>query len=333
MKVERTAVLRLYEKTRSRLEDDMGRRVLVSRISGICWSIIRLLLLIGLVYIILYPIVFCISISIRQPNDMMDPTVVWLPKNLTLDNILMVLGKTDFLSGFMQTSLLSLLCSVLQMFSCAVTGYGFARFRFKGRNILFLAALLTFIVPPQIISMPLYIQYSRFTQFTAELLGGEGIQMINTVFPTAISALMGQGLKAGLFIYLFRQFFKGLPMELEDAAYLDGCGPIKAFTNIMLPNSAPMLLVSFILSFVWYWNDYINVALFFNSAKPLAVIMQTIDPILRTMRTADGLAFGDIEISVYTTTFCLMFILTPIIVYVFLQKRFTESLMSTSIVG
>ena len=212
------------------------------------------------------------------------------------------------------------------MLSCAVTGYGFARFKFKGRTFLFFLALLTFVVPPQIISMPLYIQYSKFTTVT-------GIPMINTLLPTTISALFAQGLKSGLFIYLFRQSYKSMPPELEDAAYLDGCGPVGSFVHIMLPNSGAILLVSFILSFVWYWNDYINISLFFNKSKPLAVLLKGLGAVIQTMRNAEGFAYGDIENSVYTTTFCFMFILPPVIIYTVIQKRFTESLMSTSIVG
>ena len=283
-------------------------------------------MLIGLAYIILYPVLFSLSVSIREPSDMMDPTVIWLPKSLTFDNIKFVIEKTGFTSAFVRTLFLSSVCSVLQMLSCAVTGYGFARFKFKGRTFLFFLALLTFVVPPQIISMPLYIQYSKFTTVT-------GIPMINTLLPTTISALFAQGLKSGLFIYLFRQSYKSMPPELEDAAYLDGCGPVGSFVRIMLPNSGAILLVSFILSFVWYWNDYINISLFFNKSKPLAVLLKGLGAVIQTMRNAEGFAYGDIENSVYTTTFCFMFILPPVIIYTVIQKRFTESLMSTSIVG
>lgn len=297
-----------------------------NKIGHILWCILRALLFIGLSYIILYPILFCLSISVRLPSDMMDPTVIWLPKSFTLDNFKFVFEHTEFTAAYVRTLLLSLFCSVLQMFSCAVTGYGFARFKFRGRGILFALALLTFVVPPQIISMPLYIQYSKFTAMT-------GIPMINTIFPSTLSACFAQGLKAGLFIYLFRQFFKNMPKELEDAAYLDGCGPVKAFTSIMLVNAGPMLLVSFVLSFVWYWNDYINMSLFFNKSKPLAMVLNGLTTTIRGMKLEDGTIFGEIENSVYTTTFCMLFIVTPIVIYAILQKKFTESLMSTSIVG
>lgn len=305
---------------------ELNQKKAAKKAVGIIWSIARAALLIGFAYIILYPVLYSLSVSIREPKDLMDPTVIWLPKNLTLDNIKFVFEQSGFTSAFFKTLGLSLLCSVLQMFSCAVTGYGFARFKFKGRTLLFFLALLTFVVPPQIISMPLYIQYSSFTHAT-------GIPMINTIFPTSISALFAQGLKAGLFIYLFRQSYKGMPLELEDAAYLDGCGPIKAFSRIMIPNSGPMLMVSFILSLVWYWNDYINISLFFNKSKPLAVLLKSLDSVIRTMRTPEGLAYGDIEAHVYTVTFCFLFIIPPVVIYAVLQKRFTESLMSTSIVG
>ena len=192
---------------------------------------------------------------------------------------------------------------------------------------------MTFIVPPQIISMPLYIQYSKITLISAELFGGDGIQLINTIKPIALSALFAQGIKSGLFIYLFRQAYKGLPKELEDAAYLDGCGPVKAFSTIMFPNSSAILLVTFVLSFIWYWNDYINISLYFNKSKPLAVLLQGLSSIITTMRDSNGNAYGDIAANVYTTTFCLLFMLTPIVIYTFLQKKFTESLMNTSIVG
>lgn len=305
----------------------------IKSIGDIIWAVARLILLIGLSYIILYPLVFCISLAIRQPDDMMDPTVIWLPKNFTADNIKFVLQKTGFTEAFGKSAAISVLCSVFQTLSCAVTGYGFARFKFKGRNILFLLALVTFIVPPQIISMPLYIQYSGITATTAKIFGGEGLQLINTIFPIAISAFFAQGIKAGLFIYLFRQSFKGLPKELEDAAYLDGCGPIKAFSTIMMPNSFAIILVSFVLSFVWYWNDYINISLFFNKSKPLAVLLRGLRATFDRMISPKGGGFTDVEIAVYQTTFCVLFILVPIIIYAILQKKFTESLMNTSIVG
>ncbi len=313
--------------------DTLAKKKLLNTVAGWGWSLVRLGFLIGITYIILYPLIFCVSVGIRQPNDMMDPTVIWLPKNYTLDNFKFIFKETDFIPAFWRTSGMTLLCSVLQTMICAITGYGFARFKFKGRGILFILALMTFIVPPQIISMPLYIQYADITSFTASIFGGDGIPLINTITPIAVSALVGQGLNAGLFIYLYRQSYKSMPKELEDAAYLDGCGPVRAFTDIMLINSAPIMLVTFLLSFVWYWNDYISISLFFNKAQPLSSMLMRLTNTLQAKLKPNGFAYNDIERSVYTITGCLIFIAVPIIIYTFLQKKFTESLMSTSIVG
>ena len=293
---------------------------------NIIWSIARALLLIGLSFIILYPILYMISVSFRMPDELMDPSVVWIPKQLTLSNYKFVFEKTEYISAFFRTLALSLVCSVFQMFSCGLTGYGFARFKFHGRTLLFFGALLTFIVPPQIISMPLYTQYSAFTRTT-------GLQMIGTILPSTVSAVFSQGLRAGLFIYLFRQFFKNMPLELEDAAHLDGCGPISAYFRVMLPNAVPMLLVTFILTFVWYWTDYINVALFFGQAKPLAVLLSGLSDTITTMRGANGTGYTMFQNNVYVDTFCLLFIMPPIIFYGFLQKKFTENLVNAGIVG
>lgn len=311
---------------RSKVLKNRDATVLARRGGEIVWSVARALLLIGLSFIILYPIIYMISVSFRMPDDLMDPSVVWIPKNFTFSNYEFVFIKTEYFPAFLRTLSLSLVCSIFQMFSCAMTGYGFARFRFKGRTLLFFGALLTFIVPPQIISMPLYTQYSAFTKAT-------GIQMIGTILPSTLSAFFSQGLRAGLFIYLFRQFFKNLPLELEDAAHLDGCSPISAYFKVMLPNAAPMLLVTFILTFVWYWNDYINVALFFGQSKPLAVLLSGLSDLITTMRGANGTGYTMFENNVFVNTFCLLFILPPIIFYGFLQKRFTENLVNAGIVG
>ena len=289
-------------------------------------SLTRGFLMIGLSFIILYPFLYMLTVSIREPADMLDPTVVWIPKHLTLDNFKFAAEKMKYGKGFMMSFLIAFFCSLFQTFTAALTGYGFARFKFKGRTPLFFCALLTLMVPPQIINMPLYINYVKFTNVT-------GIPTIDTIIPMALPALLGTGLRAGLFIYIFRQFFKGMPKELEEAAYLDGCGPISAFFRIMLVNAGAAILITFLISFVWYWNDYLNTALFYSSSKPLASILATLTSTLQTARKADGSVITSTEVQVYVQTAALMFVTPVLIFYMFLQKRFTESIVSSGIVG
>ena len=316
--------LELIQKTR--LHKDYKSGLLVNKARSGIISIIRSLLILGWSFIILYPLAYMVCLSIRQPSDMLDPTVIWIPKNLTIENFSVVFDTLEYFPSLFRTTTLSVACSLLQTFACAIAGYGFARFKFKGKNILFFGALFTLIVPPNCINMPLYINYVAFQEWSS-------IKIIDTLIPMVLPALFGVGLRAGLFVYVYRQFFKGLPKEMEEAAYLDGCGPISAFFRIMLMNAGAPILTTFILSLVWYWNDFLNTALFFTSYQPLAVKMANYASTLNAYRTSDGGTFTWMEIGIYQMIGALIFILPILIVYLFMQKKFTESIAQTGIVG
>lgn len=307
-------------------------KIISGRARKITVALFRYFILLGLAFIILYPLIYMLSVSFRHPNELMDPTVVWIPKTFTFSNITTVFGMLDYPTSLMRTLFLTLLCSILQVFTCSLTGYGFARFKFRLRNILFFAALFTLIVPPQAIMMPLYINFVNFTEYTKNFFS-DGIKLIDTPFPMAFSAFFGLGIRAGLFIYIFRQYYKNLPPELEDAAYIDGCDPIKAYWKIMFVNTGPVLLVSFLFSFVWYWNDYFYVSLYFTNARPLAVLVANFTSVLNTTRLADGSPLSISQISVYVQVSSLMFIGPVLLMYVFLQKYFTQSIVRAGIVG
>ena len=124
------------------------------------WPIFRFLILFGLGFIILYPMIFMISTAFRPSEQMNDPSIIWLPKSLTMSNVEDVWKIMDYGNTAINTVLLNLIASVLEVLSCSITGYGFARFKFKGKNILFAIVTLMIIVPPQIITIPLFMQYS-----------------------------------------------------------------------------------------------------------------------------------------------------------------------------
>ena len=227
------------------------------RIIGAVWPIFRFLILFGLGFVIMYPLLFMVSTAFRPNAEMNDPSIVWIPKSFTLDNLKQTatVMKFDIFSGFaakdntvINTIYLNVISSVLQVLTCSITGYGFARFKFKGRNVLFAIVLLMIIVPPQITTIPLYLQFAYFKLFGIIPLysGGEQLSLINSGLTMYMPALFANGIKAGLFIYIFRQFFRGLPKELEDAAYLDGCGPFETYIKIMVPNAKTSFLTVFL---------------------------------------------------------------------------------------
>ena len=295
------------------------------RIGGLAWPIFRFLIIFGLSFVILYPILYMISSSLRPQSQMNDPSVMWIPKNIRFENFTEVWKTIDYPNVLWKTVQLNVVASVLQVGACALTGYGFARFSFKGKKFMFALVLLQIIVPPQILIMPQYNLFRNFDVFGLfSAFTGSPISLINTNFSMYIPAMFGNGIRGGLFIYLFRQFFRGLPKELEDAAYLDGCGPFKTFISVMVPNAASSFLTVFIFSIVWYWNDFYISSMFFTNSQTISLHVSNLANTMAMEFTGKtGIAS---DYMVWVEAGCLMAILPIVIMYIFLQKYFTEGI-------
>ena len=292
------------------------------------WPIFRFLILFGLGFIILYPMIFMISTAFRPSEQMNDPSIIWLPKSLTMKNIEDVWKIMDYGNTAINTVLLNLIASVLEVLSCSITGYGFARFKFKGKNILFAIVTLMIIVPPQIITIPLFMQYS-FGWITV-LKGGESL--INSPLTMYLPALFANGIRGGLFIYIFRQFFRGLPKELEDAAYLDGCGPLRTYVQVMIPNAKTSFLTVFLFAIVWYWNDFYISSSYFTRNDTVALMLKNLDATL-IQELFNGQQVGIRQMIVWLEAGCILSITPILIMYVFLQRYFIEGVERSGITG
>ncbi len=201
----------------------------------VIWSICRFLLIFGLGFVILYPLLQILSKVFMPVDQYQDLSVIWIPKSLTMSNIQNALVYTKFWESLANTLILCLSCAAIQIVVCSLTGYGFARFRFPLREPLFLMVILTIIIPTQVIFLPSFVQYRFFDFFgISRLLGlltGRDYteftrSLIDTRWSFWIPSLFGVGLRSGIFIYLFRQCFRNIPKELEEAAKIDGCGSI-----------------------------------------------------------------------------------------------------------
>ena len=292
------------------------------------WPIFRFLILFGLGFIILYPMIFMISTAFRPSEQMNDPSIIWLPKSLTMKNIEDVWKIMDYGNTALNTVLLNLIASVLEVLSCSITGYGFARFKFKGKSILFAIVTLMIIVPPQIITIPLFMQYS-FGWITV-LKGGESL--INSPLTMYLPALFANGIRGGLFIYIFRQFFRGLPKELEDAAYLDGCGPLRTYVQVMIPNAKTSFLTVFLFAIVWYWNDFYISSSYFTRNDTVALMLKNLDATL-IQELFNGQQVGIRQMIVWLEAGCILSITPILIMYVFLQRYFIEGVERSGITG
>ena len=298
-------------------------------------SIFRYLLLIAISYIILYPLFAMISYSLQSRADVLDTSVTWIPKFGTFDTYKVAFEALDYPKALLNTVLVGLVSAALEIFSCAIAAYGFARFKFKGRGLLFGIVLFTAIVPVQILVIPLFLNYQYFgfgyIVNLLNLIPGVNIpyiSLINTPFTFWLPSIFGVGLRSGLFIFIYRQFFMGLPKELEEASWIDGCNPLMTFFRVGIPSSGVVFLTVAIFAINWHWNEYYQSVIFFTNNFPLSVTLSSIrDQALNTMGYRDAFA------APYVSAACLMFIAPVLIMYIFLQKKFIQSIDRVGIVG
>lgn len=326
------------ERFKKRLEcltPEEQRYLKRKQVTDAVWPIFRGLIVFGLCFIILYPLLYMISAAIRPRADMNDPTIMWIPKTFTMSNIKDAIRAMDFWHTLGNTLMLNIGCSLVQVLTCAVTGYGFARYNFKGKNILFFVVIMMILVPPQIILIPQYMFFRYFNPLGIyHAITGNYINLINTAVTMYLPALTANGLRAGLFIFLFRQSFRGLPKELEDAAALDGCSPLVTFVRVMIPNAGSTFLTVFLFSIVWYWNDYYVSTSFFTENRTIALMLKNLDGNLtRIIFGNDASSVNVRELIVWMEAGCLISILPILVLYICLQKNFTEGIARSGLTG
>lgn len=303
------------------------------------WPVARFFILFGLCFIILYPLIYMVSCAFRAQEDMNDPTVMWIPRHLTLTILKQTWQAMEFDKTLANTLLLNIGCSLVQVVTCAITGYGFARFRFKGKNLLFGLVLMQILVPSQIIAIPQYMEfrYCLGLQPLMEKISpalGQAFNLIDTPLTMYLPAFMANGIRAGLMIFIFRQFFKGLPRELEDAAYLDGCGPFRTFLQVMVPNAASSFLTVFLFSVVWYWNDFYVSSTFFTKNNTIALMLKNLNTRLSlVLFNSATVEISPREQILWMEAGCLLAVLPLLVMYAFLQKYFTEGIERSGLVG
>ncbi len=152
--------------------------------------------------------------------------------------------------------------------------------------------------------------------------------LLDTGFTFWLPSLFGVGLRSGLFVFIYRQFFKGLPKELEEAAYIDGASALTTYIRVILPSSGVAMLTVSIFSIVWHWNDYYLSVLYFSSNYPLSVML---DQINNNIFNTTGILAGGADGAAMAGVF--LFILPPLIMYMILQRKFIASIDRVGIVG
>ena len=270
-------------------------------------------IILGLCYVILYPF-FVKTVTAFMPyQDLLDPTVRFVPKHFTLDNLRTVFSRLDYGQTLLNTSLLSVGTALLTTMISSFVAYGFARYAFKGNGLLFAGVILTLIVPPQTIIIPLFLRFRFFAGF---------LNLLDTPLPIVILSLTGLSLKNGLFIFMLRQFYKNLPHELEEAAWLDGCGAMDTYFRVMLPSARTLLITVFLLSLSWNWTDTLYAPLFLPGVQLFANMVGM---------SASG--ESPIMAGIMQNLGALLAVLPLALIYIVLQKFFVQSVERAGIVG
>ena len=314
----------------------------------LAWIIFRLVLLVGISYVVLFPFISKVAGSFMAPEDFVDVTVRLIPKNFTLDLYKAVLFELDYWEAFVNTLIISLLCGLLQTFICCLIGYGLAKFRFKGNSIVMLLVILTMIVPHQTLQLSMFMHFRYFDVLgiLSFLSGGAsigfmpdgfnevlaGIQIFklddfalpltNTYWPLAILSATGLAFKNGLYIFMLRQFFSGVPDALEESAYIDGSGVFNTFFTIILPLSIPMMVTVFLFAFCWQWMDDFYTGLFFMTSKiKLMPAIVEIPASLKTDYAGQNMYYAAIK-----NTCGLCIILPLVVLYCFGQNFLVQGI-------
>jgi len=301
------------------------------RFREISSSFLRYVFLLGLCFVILFPTIQQIFMALRAPEDVNNPAVIWIPEIWSLKNVRIAAMVLDYRHALFNTFKVSFFSMFLQIFSTALAGYAFSRLRFKGSNILFILVILTIVMPPQALSLAQYLYFREL-----KLIGKEmSIYLLNG---------LGMGIRSGIFIYIFRQFFRGLPKELEESAMIDGAGVFRTFWSVMLPNARGAIVTVGLFAFVWQWNDAYYVKIFEVSTQSFPLLTMRLINAAERMYTAlfytgalnligQSVWENPLFLSLITNVSALLMMLPLLIMYLFVQKSFVESIERTGIVG
>ena len=382
----------IKRETKNKIRVDFDRTPLKERLKAkflstyflgkVVLSIFRLVLMVGIAYIVLFPFLTKIAGSVMAPEDFVDVTVRLIPRNFTLDIYKAIITELDYWEAFGNTFILSFSTALIQTFVCCLIGYGFAKFKFRGRNALFMLVMLTMIVPHQTLRFSMFMEFNYFDVLgIVRLLKGGGIEIFgwnvtelgegvadffasleclpdriqlmpyvkengasafrldmeitqaginvcNTYIPFILLSLTGLAFKNGLYIFMLRQFFRGIPDELEESAYMDGAGTFRTFIQIILPLSVPMMVTVFLFAFCWQWTDTFYTGLFFNNSNTdlLVDLVGEIPSSLKIEYAGQSLYYTAIR-----NTCGLLIIMPLVVLYAFGQKFLVQGIESSGL--
>lgn len=295
------------------------------RFKNLIYRIAIYILLINLAFVFFYPFMYMVITSLKSNADLNDYTVNWVPRSFKFENYIIAFNLLDYTMYLKNSIIITLFATLGHALSCSFIGYGFARYNFPGKRILFFFVIVSLIVPVQTIIVPLYLTYAN-------------LKWLDTYLPLIVPTFFGFGLKGALFIFLFRQFYLGLPKELEEAAKIDGCGFLRTYWKIVLPVMKSAFVVTAVLSIVWHWNDFYEPAIYISKIT-MGVLPSRINHLVSIVNAPPEEMFELLQLEEAEETLnnavimagTFLIILPVLIVFAFLQREFMQGIERTGI--
>ncbi|MCX7918328.1 MAG: carbohydrate ABC transporter permease [bacterium] len=266
--------------------------------------VITILCIGGILYLL--PFLWMIRTSLMEYTQLNRLPMVWIPNPIRLDNYRQALTMMNFPVLLKNTLIITAFALTGQLISCSLVAFGFARLRFPGRELLFFVLLSTMMLPAMVTEIPRFILFTK-------------LGWVDTFYPLTVPAYFGG---SAFFIFLLRQFFRSIPIDLDEAARIDGCSSFRIYTQIIMPLSKPVLTTVVLFSFIWNWNDFWGPLIYLRSAdkKTLALGLQVFQGLYQTEYH-------------YLMAATLVVLLPVIILFIAAQRYFVKGIVMTGIKG
>ena len=271
------------------------------------WKIGWYLILSIVCLMMVFPFIWLLSSAFKYERNIFVIPPQLIPNPVTLENFVGVFRDTKFVKWLLNSTYIALIVVVCGSLVSSMAGFAYSKLRFRGRSVLFLLPLCGLMIPNEVILIPMFKMWTW--------LGA-----INTHIPLILPNIVGVG---GMFgVFLFRQFYMSIPSELCEAATIDGCSPLRVYTQIMLPNSQSPLVCLAIFNFSAVWNDYLNPLIFLNDSDKYTVALG-----LSLFTDMTGIQWGQLMAA------CLMATLPILIMFFIAQDKFIESVALSGMKG
>jgi ABC-type glycerol-3-phosphate transport system permease component len=266
-------------------------------------SAVYLLLLIGTV-LFMVPFLWMLSTSLKSLDEVQTWPVTWIPSRVLWQNYPEVFARTPFARYLLNSAIIATGGIIGTIVGSSLAGFGFARMRFPGRNVLFFVNLTTLMLPAWVVIVPHFMMFSA-------------VGWLDTYLPIIVPAFFGNPFH----IFLFRQYFLGIPQELEDAAQIDGCSTLRIFLQIFMPMSKPVIATVAIFAFYYYWNDLIYPLVYLQSQLKFPVSLG-----LRMFQTSNAVV--NIPLMMAAS---VMALLPCVLLFLFAQRLFMQGAVITGV--